>query len=138
MITILLKSDCYTVEEKMVLCKKAIDIYGQLDECHNWPIGMIFSYQLYTHLAILSIQACDLKESLVALEKAATLAIQTDRLPSDGFPSSLLLNRISYRYLSGTHSECLSLCEEIESESIFDPLRKTTKYKQIIEKLKNG
>lgn len=135
MIIKLLKTDGYSVKEKIALCKKMIDIYAQFDESHNWPIGLVFSYQLYLKIAVFYMKLDDYKESLVALDKAADLTIRTDSLPCEGYPSSLLLDRINYQYLSGTWSEKANLREEIEAESAFDPLRETSEYKHIMAKL---
>lgn len=130
-----LSMSCYTQEEKIALCKKMIDIYMLYDECQEWPIGLIFSYQLYVKIAVLSIMLNDTKESLAALDKAADLAIRTDLLPCEGFPASLLLNRIDFRYLSGSASEKVQLCKEIVEEPAFESIRKTEEYERIISRL---
>jgi transcriptional regulator with XRE-family HTH domain len=129
-----LKTDVYTAREKIALCQKLIDVYALLDEGRDWPIGMIFSYGLYLRIAVLSMQLQDAAASLAALDKAADLAVRTDSLPCEGFPSSLLLNRISFRDLYGS-GEKACLLEDIESEPAFEPLRTTKSYKEILAKL---
>ena len=136
MVKDVLKTDCYTTKEKIALCRKMIEVYALFDEGRDWPIGMIFSCQLYMQIAILSMKLDDAKGGLIALDKAAELAVRTDLLPCEGFPTSLLLNRINFRYLSGTTSERANLREDIEAESAFEPLRKTPEYERILGKLK--
>ena len=130
-----LKADAYTTKEKIILCQKMIDVFAILDEGRDWPIGMVFSDQLYLQIAVLSMQLQDAAASLTALDKAADLAIRTDSLPSDGFPSSLLLNHASFRYLGGGPSERSYLREEIEAEPSFEPLRAMPEYREILAKL---
>ena len=135
MVKDIFKTACYTTKEKIALCKKMIEVYALFDECHDWPIGLIFSCQLYVQIAVLFMKQDDTNGGLMALDKAAELAIRTDSLPSDGFPSSLLLNRINFQYLSGTTSERAGLREKIEAESAFEPLHKTPEYERIMAKL---
>ena len=136
MVKDLLKTNCYSAEEKIALCKKMTQIYALFDECREWPIGLIFSYQLYVQIAVLYITIDDIRKSLDALDKAANLAIRTDSLPCEGFPTSLLINQINFQYLCGTTSEKANLLEEIESEIAFEPLYETPEYKLIIAKLR--
>ncbi len=131
-----LNTACYTTKEKIALCKKMIEVYALFDECHDWPIGLIFSYQLYMQIAVLSMKLDDANGGLIALDQAAELAIRTDLLPCEGFPSSLLLNRVNFQYLSGSTHEQGYLREEIEAEPAFEPLRKTPEYERIMAKLK--
>ena len=136
MVKDVLKTDCYTTKEKIALCNKMIEVYALFDECRDWPIGMVFSYQLYMQIAVLSMKLDDANGSLNALDKAAELAIRTDVLTCEGFPSSLLLNRINFQYLYGSKHEREDLREEIEAESALEPLRKTPEYERIMAKLK--
>jgi len=129
-----LETDCYTTRERIALCKKMIDGYALFDECRDWPLGLIFSYQLYYQIAVLSMELGDTNESLNALDKASDLAIRTDSLPHEGFPSSLLLNRISFEYLSGCN-EKETLFRKMEAEPVFEPLRKSSDYERIVSKL---
>ncbi len=135
MVKDIVKTDCYTTKEKIALCQKLIGIYALFDEDRDWPLGMDFSYQLHTQVAALSMESGEAREALTALDQAAELAVRIDSLPSDGYPSSLLLNRINFRYLSGYASERAILREKIESAPAFDPLRDTPEYKQVIAKL---
>ncbi len=136
MVKHLAKTDGYTARDKIALYRKMIGIYVLFDEGRDWPLGMIFSYQLYLQVAVLFMESGEAREALNALAQAAELAIRTDSLPVDGYPSSLLLNRINFQYLSGTTSERAYLCEKIEEESAFDPLRKMPQYAEIMAKLK--
>ena len=136
MVKHLAKTDGYTARDKIALYRKMIGIYALFDEGRDWPLGMIFSYQLYLQVAVLFMESGEAREALNALAQAAELAIRTDSLPSDGFPSSLLLNRINFQYLSGTTSERAYLSEKIEEESAFEPLRKMPQYAEIMAKLK--
>jgi len=129
------ETDCYTDEEKIILCRKMIAIYEILDECREWPVGMLFSYMLYVRIAVLCVKAGDINECFSALNNAADLAVRIDSLPSEGFPSSLLLNRISFEYLYGC-GEKESLRKDIEAETAFESIREMTEYKAIMEKLK--
>ncbi|MBQ7380150.1 MAG: helix-turn-helix transcriptional regulator [Clostridia bacterium] len=135
MVKDILKTNCYTTEEKITVCKKMIEVYALFDESRDWPIGLIFSYQLYTLIAILSMKLQDTNGSLMALDKAAELAVRTDLLPCEGTPTSLLINRIDYRDLSGTTSERAILRQEIEAESAFAPLGQMPEFEQILAKL---
>lgn len=135
MIKYALESDCYTTKEKIALCRKMIGIYALLDECSEWPIGLIFSIQLYLQIAVLSTKTHDTSECLKSLDKAACLAVRTDSLPHEGFPTSLLLNRIPFETLYGCN-EKETLIREMEAEPAFESLRKTPEYRGIIEKLK--
>lgn len=135
MVKDVLSTACYTTREKIALCEKMIGIYALFDECRDWPIGLIFSYQLYVQIAVLSMKLNDTGGCLAALDQAAELAIRTDSLPHEGFPSSLLLNRINFQYLSGTTSTRATLRKVMESESVFEPLRKMPEYERILEKL---
>ena len=130
-----LKTSCYDTEEKIALCKKMIEVYALFDECHEWPVGLIFSYRLYLQIAVLSMKQNAVAESLDALDKAAALAIRTDLLPCEGFPSSLLLNRIGFESLGGEASERAILRAEIEEQTALAPLRKTPEYEHIMAKL---
>ena len=136
MVKHLAKTDGYTARDKISLYRKMIGIYALFDEGRDWPLGMIFSYQLYLQVAMLFMESGEAREALNALAQAAELAIRTDSLPVDGYPSSLLLNRINFQYLSGTTSERAYLCEKIEEESAFEPLRKMPQYAEIMAKLK--
>lgn len=135
MIKDLLNTSCYEVKEKISLCEKMIGIYLLYDECRQWPIGLIFSYQLYVEIAALSIKMNDMKGSFTALDKAADLAIRTDLLPGEGKPASLLLNRIEFQYLADDASEKAQLLKEIEEEPTFEAIRKTEEYERIISRL---
>ena len=135
MVKDVLSTACYTTREKIALCEKMIGIYALFDECRDWPIGLIFSYQLYVQIVVLSVKLNDTNGCLTALDKAVELAIRADLLPHEGFPSSLLLNRINFQYLSGTTSERAALREKIEAGSMFEPLRKMPEYERIMEKL---
>lgn len=136
MLKYILETPCYTTKEKITLCRKMIEIYSIIDECHNWPVGMFFSYQLYLQIAVLSMEFDDTIECLNALNSAADLAVQIDLLPCEGFPDSLLLNRINFEYLYGAESERELLRKELDTESAFDPLRETPEYAMVIAKLK--
>lgn len=135
MVKDVIHTDGYTTREKIALCEKMIGIYALFDECRDWPIGLIFSYQLYMQIAVLSMKLHDTNGCLTALDKATELAIRTDSLPHEGFPSSLLLNRINFQYLSGTMSDRAALREKIEAESGFEPLRNMPEYERIMGKL---
>jgi len=135
MIKYALKTDCYTTKEKIALCRKMIEIYALFDECSEWPIGLIFSYQLYLQIAVLSTKLNDTSECLRSLDKAAYLAIRTDSLPHEGFPSSMLLNRIPFEYLGGC-GEKEALIRDMEAEPAFASIRKTPEYEEIKDKLK--
>lgn len=135
MIKDLLNTSCYEAKEKISLCEKMIGIYQLYDECRQWPIGLIFSYQLYVKIAALAIKMNDMKGSFTALDKAADLAIRTDLLPDEGKPASLLINRIEFQYLSDDASEKAQLLKEIEEEPTFEAIRKTSEYKRIISRL---
>lgn len=136
MVQKVLDTDLYTTKEKISLCKKMIGIYSLFDECQSWPIGLIFSYMLYLQIAVLSIKSNNTDESLIALNKAADLAIKVDMIPSEGFPSSLLLNRISFQNLTGEISEKSILRQEIETEENFLSLRNLSEFELILTKLK--
>lgn len=136
MVRELLKTPCYTKKDKIALCEKMIGVYALFYECRDWPIGLLFSYQLYIQIAVLSMKLNDTNGSLIALDKAAELAIRMDSLPCEGSPSSLLLNRSDFQYFSSPGSERASLCEEIEAEPAFEPLRTTPEYERILAKLK--
>ncbi len=136
MVKDVLHTDCYTTKEKIALCEKMIAAYALFYECRDWPIGLLFSYQLYIQIAVLSMKLNDTNGSLTALDKAAELAIRMDSLPCEGSPSSLLLNRSDFQYFSSPGSERASLCEEIEAEPAFEPLRKTPEYERIMAELK--
>lgn len=131
----ILKTPCYTPKEKIFLCEKMIGIYGLFDECGDWPLGLIFSYGLYVQIATLSMKLSDTRGCLTALNRAAELAIRTDSLPCEGYPSSLLLNRINRQYLFGSN-ERASLREEIEAESAFEDIRHMEEYERIVAKLR--
>ena len=135
MVKDLVKTDCYTTKEKIALCQKMIGVYALFDEGRDWPLGMVFSYQFYLQIAVLSMELHDEASCLTALDKAADLAIRIDSLPTEGYPSSLLLNRIDFRYLSGTASDRAFLREAMEAEAVFESLRKTAAYETIIAKL---
>ena len=135
MVKDLVKTDCYTTKEKIALCQKMIGIYALFDEDADWPLGMVFSYQFYMQIAVLSMELHDEASCLTALDKAADLSIRIDSLPTEGYPSSLLLNRIDFRYLSGTASDRAFLREAMEAEAVFESLRKTAAYETIIAKL---
>ena len=136
MVKHLAKTDGYTARDKIALYRKMIGIYALFDEDRDWPLGMVFSYQLHLQVAVLSMESGEAREALVALDQAAELAVRIDSLPSDGYPSSLLLNRISFRYLSGEASERACLRDKIEGNAIFEPLRTTPQYEEIMAKLK--
>ena len=135
MVKDLVKTDCYTTKEKIALCQKMIGVYALFDEDADWPLGMVFSYQFYMQIAVLSMELHDEASCMTALDKAADLAIRIDSLPTEGYPSSLLLNRIDFRYLSGTASDRAFLREAMEAEAVFESLRKTAAYETIIAKL---
>ena len=135
MVKEILKTDCYSTKEKIALCEKMIGVYALFDEDADWPLGMVFSYQFYMQIAVLSMELHDKASCLTALDKAADLAIRIDSLPTEGYPSSLLLNRIDFRYLSGTASDRAFLREAMEAEAVFESLRKTAAYETIIAKL---
>ena len=135
MVKEILKTDCYSTKEKIALCEKMIGVYALFDEDADWPLGMVFSYQFYLQIAVLSMELHNEASCLTALDKAADLAIRIDALPSEGYPSSLLLNRIDFRYLSGYASDRAILREAMEAEAVFEPLRKTAAYETIIAKL---
>ena len=135
MIKDILKTDCYTTKEKIALCQKLIGVYALFDEGRDWPLGMVFSYQFYLQIAVLSMELHDEASCLTALDTAADLAIRIDSLPVEGYPSSLLLNRIDFRYLSGYASDRAILRDKIASEPAFEPLHDTSEYKRIIAKL---
>ena len=135
MVKDLVKTDCYTTKEKIALCQKMIGVYALFDEGRDWPLGMVFSYQFYMQIAVLSMELHDEASCLTALDKAADLAIRIDSLTIEGYPSSLLLNRIDFRYLSGTASDRAFLREAMEAEAVFESLRKTAAYETIIAKL---
>ena len=135
MVKDLVKTDCYTTKEKIALCQKMIGVYALFDEDADWPLGMVFSYQFYMQIAVLSMELHDEASCLTALDKAADLAIRIDSLPTEGYPSSLLLNRIGFRYLSGTASDRAFLREAMEAEAVFESLRKTAAYETIKAKL---
>lgn len=135
MVKDLVKTDCYTTKEKIALCQKMIGVYALFDEDADWPLGMVFSYQFYMQIAVLSMELHDEALCLTALDKAADLSIRIDSLPTEGYPSSLLLNRIDFRYLSGTASDRAFLREAMEAEAVFESLRKTAAYETIIAKL---
>lgn len=136
MVKQLLHTDGYTAQEKIDLCQKMIDIYGICDECSEWPIGMIFSYRLYLQIAVLSLGQNHRNPCLTALEKAVELAVRIDSLPSEGSPSSLLLNRVDFRYLTGYEPEREIIRRDIEAEPAFEPIRQTAEYARIMAKLK--
>ncbi len=136
MVRELLKTPCYTSKEKIALCEKMIAAYALFYECRDWPVGLMFSYQLYIQIAMLSIKLNDTAGSLAALDKAAEQAIRMDSLPCEGAPSSLLLNRSDFQYFSAPGSERAYLREKIEEEPAFEPLRKTPEYERIMAKLK--
>ena len=115
--------------------KEVIGIYALFDEDRDWPLGMVFSYQLHLQVAVLSMESGEAREALVALDQAAELAVRIDSLPGDGYPSSLLLNRISFRYLSGGTGDRAWLREEIEGSAVFEPLRKIPAYERVMAKL---
>ena len=135
MVKAVIRTEGYTTREKIALCEKMIEIYALFYECRDWPIGLLFSYQLYIQIAALSIKLHDTAGGLAALDKAAELAIRMDSLPCEGVPSSLLLNRSDFQYFSAPGSERASLREDIEAEPAFDPLRKMQEYERILEKL---
>ena len=131
----LLKTPCYTSKEKIALCEKMIAAYSLFYESRDWPVGLLFSHQLYIQIAVLSIKLNDTAGSLAALDKAAEQAIRMDSLPCEGAPSSLLLNRSDFQYFSSPGSERAYVRERIEEEPAFEPLRKTPEYERIIAKL---
>ena len=135
MVKHLAKTDGYTARDKIALYHKMIGVYALFDEDADWPLGMVFSYQFYLQIAVLSMELHNEASCLTALDKAADLAIRIDALPSEGYPSSLLLNRIDFRYLSGYASDRAILREAMEAEAVFEPLRKTAAYETIIAKL---
>ena len=135
MVKHLAKTDGYTARDKIALYRKMIGIYALFDEDRDWPLGMVFSYQLHLQVAVLSMESGEAHEALVALDQAAELAVRIDSLPGDGYPSSLLLNRISFRYLSGGTGDRAWLREEIEGSAVFEPLRKIPAYERVMAKL---
>ena len=135
MVKSLLATDGYTAKEKIALCQKMIGVYALFDENADWPLGMDFSYQFYMQIAVLAMELQDEATCLTSLDKAADLAIRMDSLPAEGYPSSLLLNRIDFRYLSGYASERAALRVKIESEPACEPLRDTPEYRRVMAKL---
>ncbi len=131
----LLQSDGYTPREKIALCQKMIRVYATFDECREWPLGMIYSYQLYVQIAALSLGLRDPADSLNALEKAVELAERIDSLPSEGRLSSLFFNRADFQYLQGYEPDRVCLRRYIEAESALDPIRQTAEYGRIMERL---
>jgi hypothetical protein len=96
---------------------------------------MIFSYQLYVQIAVQSLCLHDRTACLNALDKAADLALRIDSLPTEGRPSSLLLNRVDFQYLTGYEPERGCLRRYIEAESALDPIRQTEEYGRVMDKL---
>ena len=135
MVKHLLQSEGYTPREKIALCQKMIHVYDTFYECREWPLGMICSYQLYVQIAVLSLCLHDRTACLNALDKAADLALRIDSLPTEGRPSSLLLNRVDFQYLTGYEPERGCLRRYIEAESALDPIRQTEEYGRVMEKL---
>ncbi|MBQ8187983.1 MAG: helix-turn-helix transcriptional regulator [Clostridia bacterium] len=130
-----METDCYSTEEKITLCRKMIGIYGLIDECRDWPVGMIFSYQLWHRIAVLSMEIGDTDGCMTALRNAAELAVHMDSMVFEGYPKSLLLNRIDFEYLSGEQNDRKYLREMIEKEPAFDPIRETPEYTEIMAEL---
>lgn len=126
---------CYTTKEEIALCEKMIGIYALFDEHREWPLGMFFSYQLYIQIGVLSMKLKAPAACLNALDKAVELAVRIDSLPSEGHPSSLLLNRVDFRDLSGYEPERVIIRRHLEAEPAFEPLRQTPEYERIMAKL---
>ena len=135
MVKNLLETDGYTPREKIALCQKMIDLYAAFDECREWILGLAFSNLLYLQIAVLSLGLHDSAACLNALDKAAELALRIDSLPSEGLPSSLLLNRIDFKDLTGYDPERVLLRRYIEEEPALDPIRQTAEYGRIMERL---
>ncbi len=129
------ETDCYSVKEKIAVYRKMLAIYEIADECHDWPVGMIFSVQLYRMTAKLCLELGDTAGCLDALDKAADLAVDADSLVFEGYPESLLLNRINFEYLSGPQDDRQNLRKELETESVFECIRDTPEYAAIMAKL---
>ena len=130
------ETDCYCTAEKLAVYRKMLAIYEIADECHSWPVGMIFSVGLCRMTAKLCLELGDTAGCLEALGKAADLAADADSLVFEGYPKSLLLNRIPYEYLSGPQDDRADLLRELENDPAFDCIRDTPEYAAILAKLK--
>ena len=129
------ETDCYTTAERIAVYRKILAIYEIADECHNWPVGMIFSVSLCRMTAKLCMELGDRAGCLESLSKAACLASKADALVFEGYPKSLLLNRIPFEYLAGPQDDRADLLREIDREPAFDCIRNTPEYTAILAKL---
>jgi len=129
------ETDCYCTAEKIAVYRKMLAIYEIADECRSWPVGMIFAVRLWRMTAKLCLELDDTAGCLEALGKAADLAVCADSLVFEGYPQSLLLNRIPYGFLSGPQNDRAGLLRELENEPAFDPIRHTPEYAAVLAKL---
>ena len=129
------ETDCYSVEEKIAVYRKMLAIYEIADECHNWPVGMIWSIRLYRMTAKLYLELGDIPGCLEALGKAADLAVDADSLVFEGYPESLLLNRINFEYLAGPQNHRADFLAELEEDFDFDAVRTLPEYRKMLSKL---
>ena len=129
------ETDCYSVEEKIAVYRKMLAIFEIADECHNWPVGMVWSIRLCRMTAKLYLELGDISCCLDMLGKAADLAVAADSLVFEGYPESLLLNRIHFKYLAGPQNDRADLLAELEGDSEFDSIRDLPEYREIRSKL---
>jgi len=129
------ETDWYSAEEKIAIYRKMIAMYEIVGDCRDWPVGMIFSAQLYRMCAQLYLETGDRGAGLDALDKAADFAVDADALVYEGYAGSLLINTVPMKALWGEPDNRCILRHELENHPAFDSIRMTAEFGRIMEKL---
>lgn len=136
MLRMSVKTDGYSTEEKIVLCRKMIAMFELIGDRHDWTVGLLWSMRLYRMIAEFCLELNDRDGCFEALSQAAELAADADSLVPEGYAKSLMLSRIPMDALvNPQHHERAEFAREIEEEPKFDEIRGFPEYTALLEKL---
>ena len=131
------KTDHYSIDEKIALCQKVIDLYELIYENHDHLYGLRRTLSMYQDIAELYLEKGDIENCLASLDKSADYCVMNDTFDlENGKATSLLINRITYKGWDKRNLNTRSnLLHDLTTESRYDAMREIPKFKAILDKL---
>lgn len=131
------KTEHYSIDEKIALCRKVIDMYDLIYENHDHLFGLRRTLSMYQDMAELYLEKGDIAGCIASLDKSADYCLMNDSFDlENGKATSLLINRITYEGWNSSHLNTRSnLLHDLTTKSRYDPIRETPEFKAVLEKL---
>lgn len=135
------KSNIEDMQKQIVLLKKCISIYEIVYENNDWGFANVRLKRYFEMIAEAYLCIGDCENALVYLEKVAETCITFDTLP-EPFPYTSILfeGKAFYKKINMTtsipESQSYRTLHALMENSLYDPIRETDKFEEIVEKLK--